>query len=1014
MKIDLKKETAKLVGEQLAVRGKGSLLSELREIREVASNGRTLGYGLLFKATEKAQTDGKNEVPSFKAEEKDNDSKGFGEVPLNVLGGGENEWNLDVRSPIAVAPSFGLKVFDGYTDDLFRSIPLIIGFDTEWVISGDSRNSNFTDSIVENSLLHIKADADSDDLIKDKVHVFGDWNESSRKAKRRVLSYQLSCAIFDEPNHEFCHFDYIFLCEAGAILTYARLITEFLSLLRGELPQFKNRLKRYKTFENPKNYGTSSKEYKRASKKHEESYPYNSIVLVGHFNGVDLTNFANYKKLVSPLVCLNKLCFFSGKATASDNYYDKLRGIRTKTSIRDTMLLSSTDSSLKSLGGYLGIDTFDNECYIDSMDALLRDDIKTFIRCSLVDSVISLFWAYTFVENNLNFQELAPTVGNATAKLVREDIKAQNGWATTKEFEEQFLSVRSTGNYFQKNKNQQLSEKRSLIENEAISSFLGGRNESFTHGLFTAKTGTAFLDIDLRSAYPIAMAICNDMNWENPIQRTYDRENTDNGTLHSEMFAYNELGFGYIHFKFPEDVAHPCIPIKSPDFNGLVFPREGTCFANISEMKLAMEMGAFITINDGGRVVVLQTGEKNSLFEAVKKLIKKRKAFAKQFGKKSGQALLYKLFANSLYGKMAQGIKGKRYINPTTNNSEEASYSIITQPHYAAAITAMVRCLVSFSIHVCESAQLRVHSVTTDGFIVLGEPESTLRLLNDAVRKNFPFIFDALGGAFSDSESAFEVKHEFQTLFNSRTRANVSLEEAGVMAKGSYRGDNNFRRLPDAARHQFFFDLLLKRTGKVRDERVSIPSFKESEKHNKAFLNELKVANLNYDYDFKRMVDMETVERNTVTVNGKTYAYDSFLTRPLNKVEEYDSLHKYRDSYTKCINCSEEYANIHQKYLHDLSGTMTRYNPKMNIENEQHLDYICKELLKMIRKGMLTEQLASLSSRELYDLFMASCDWDISYEAFNNAFKKGKGRKVMLDRETPLFSGIKDRLLGAS
>ena len=396
-------------------------------------------------------------------------------MPLNVLGGGENEWNLDVRSPIAVAPSFGLKVFDGYTDDLFRSIPLIIGFDTEWVISGDSRNSNFTDSIVENSLLHIKADADSDDLIKDKVHVFGDWNESSRKAKRRVLSYQLSCAIFDEPNHEFCHFDYIFLCEAGAILTYARLITEFLSLLRGELPQFKNRLKRYKTFENPKNYGTSSKEYKRASKKHEESYPYNSIVLVGHFNGVDLTNFANYKKLVSPLVCLNKLCFFSGKATASDNYYDKLRGIRTKTSIRDTMLLSSTDSSLKSLGGYLGIDTFDNECYIDSMDALLRDDIKTFIRCSLVDSVISLFWAYTFVaENNLNFQELAPTVGNATAKLVREDIKAQNGWATTKEFEEQFLSVRSTGNYFQKNKNQQLSEKRkSHRENEAISSFFG-------------------------------------------------------------------------------------------------------------------------------------------------------------------------------------------------------------------------------------------------------------------------------------------------------------------------------------------------------------------------------------------------------------------------------------------------------------------------------------------------------------------------------------------------------------
>lgn len=1012
MKIDLKKETAKLVGEKLTIRGK-ELLSEVREIREVTRKDKTLGYGVLYKATERATTDVENEVPSFNSPEKDNDSKAFGAVPPNALGGEEDEWNLDVCSPIAVSPSFGLNVFDGYTDELFHSIPLIIGFDTEWVISGNALNSSFNESLIENSLLHLKAVADSDDLIKDKIHVFGDWNESSRKAKRRVLSYQLSCVIYDEPNHEFCHFDYIFLCEAGAVLPYARLITEFLSLLRDELPQFKYRLKRYKTFENPKNYDSSSKEYKRALKKHEESYPYNSVVLVGHFNGVDLTNFANYKKLVSPLTCLNKVCFFSGKSTASDNYYDKLRGIRTKTSIRDTMLLSSADSSLKSLGGHLGIDIFDSEGYIDTMDNLLHDDIKAFIQCSVADSVISLFWAYTFVENNLNFQELAPTVGNATAKLIRENIKAQNSWTTNKEFEEQFLSIRSTGNYFQKNRNQQLSEKRNLIENEAISSFYGGRNECFTHGLFTAKKNTAFLDIDLRSAYPIAMAICNDMIWENPIKKTYDRENTDSGALHSEMFAYNELGFGYIHFKFPDGVAHPCIPVKSPDFNGLVFPREGTCFANISEMKLAMEMGATVTINDGGRVIVLQTGENNSLFEAVKKLIKKRKLFAKQYGKKSGQALLYKLFANSLYGKMAQGIKGKKYVNPTTNNSEEASYSIITQPHHAAAITAIVRCLVSFSIHVCESAQLRIHSVTTDGFIVEGGTESTLRLLNDAVREKFPFIFDALEEAFSDSDSAFEVKHEFKTLFNARTRANVSLEEGGVMAKGSYRGDNNFRYLSDAERHHFFFDLLLNRTGKVRDERVSIPSFKESEKHNKAFLNELKVANLNFDYDFKRMVDMETVEKNTVNVNGKEYAYESFRTQPLNNVAEYDSLHKYRDSYIGCVNCSEEYANIHQKYLHILSGATARYNPKMNSENEQHLDYVCKELLKMVRQGMLTDQLASLSCRELYDLFTTSCVWDISYEAFNNAFKKGKGRKVMLDGETPLFSVIKQRLLEA-
>jgi hypothetical protein len=86
----------------------------------------------------------------------------------------------------------------------------------------------------------------------------------------------------------------------------------------------------------------------------------------------------------------------------------------------------------------------------------------------------------------------------------------------------------------------------------------------------------------------------------------------------------------------------------------------------------------------------------------------------------------------------------------------------------------------------------------------------------------------------------------------------------------------------------------------------------------------------------------------------------------------------------------------------------------MNSENEQHLDYVCKELLKMVRQGMLTDKLASLSSRELYDLFMANCEWDISYAVFNNAFKKGKGRKIMIDGETTLFLEIKQHLLGAS
>lgn len=342
-----------------------------------------------------------------------------------------------------------------------------------------------------------------------------------------------------------------------------------------------------------------------------------------------------------------------------------------------------------------------------------------------------------------------------------------------------------------------------------------------------------------------------------------------------------------------------------------------------------------------------------------------------------------------------------------------AQYSVITMPAYAAAITALVRCLVSFCMHCCEKADLKIHSVTTDGFIVEGERESVLRMMNESVKEKFPFIFEALEQAFSDSDTAFEVKHEFRTFFNSRTRANVSVDE-GVMAKGSFRGNDLFRNLPEVAKYHYFFEALATRTGKIRDERVSLPSYKEMVKHNKALMNEMKVANLSFDFDFKRMIDMSTVQTNQTVLNEKILSYDSFFTVPLETVEEYERLHKYRDSYAGCINERSEYANIHQKYIHLSNGTETRYNPKMNSENEKHLDYVCKELLKMVRQGMLTDKLASLSSRGIYDLFMANCEWEISFESFNNAFKKGRGRKVIIEEPTVVFTEIKEALLKAS
>ena len=650
MKMNMEQEIKKLEGKQLQLRGK-HLTSELVRVEPVEGKDKTLGYGLLYKTVEGAKKVVQKDVPSLSNPEKPNDNADLGVVPLNAFGAKEDEWYLtDDTSVIAVSDIFNLRVSDGYTERLFRTIPLVIGFATEWVVVDAASMDDITVSVYENTLLHVKAKAEADDLVKDKFFIRNDWNESSIQAKRRVLSYQFSCVMFDDIHNHFCHYDYIVLCAVDAPLSYARLINGFLSLLKVEMPQFKKQLRQYKSFENPDNLSISSKAYMKAKDNHERSYPYNKIALVSHFNGVDLTNFYNNKKMMDQLSCMNKLCFFNGRALNSDNYHDKLRGIRTATLVRDTMLLSSNNSSLQSLGENIGIEKLDCSDYVDHMDKLLHDDIGRYVECGLSDSVISLLWTLTFNDNNLNQKDIYATVGSAAAHRIRESIKAKNRWTTDKKKKKKYLSIFEAGNYYQ-GRNQKISDKRSLIEQDAINSFFGGRNECFSHGIFTAEPGKEFLDIDLRSAYPIAMCICFNMNWDNPIVCSYNRDNTDNGILQSEMFQFNDLGFGLVDFEFPKELTYPCIPVKSTTFNGLVFPRKGSTYANISEIKLALDMGASVTVSEGGRVVVLSTKDENDMFDAVKEFIKTRKLYEKKYGKKSGQALLQKLYANSAFGK---------------------------------------------------------------------------------------------------------------------------------------------------------------------------------------------------------------------------------------------------------------------------------------------------------------------------------------------------------------------------
>ncbi|CZQ99791.1 hypothetical protein [Trichococcus ilyis] len=135
MKMNMEQEITKLKGKQLHLRGR-HLASELVRIQAVEGKNKTLGYGLLYKAVEGSKKVVQNDVPSLRKADKPNDNTDLGVVPLNAFGAKEDEWYLHDDSSIIVAVSdvFDLSVCKGYTENLFRTIPLVIGFDTEWVV----------------------------------------------------------------------------------------------------------------------------------------------------------------------------------------------------------------------------------------------------------------------------------------------------------------------------------------------------------------------------------------------------------------------------------------------------------------------------------------------------------------------------------------------------------------------------------------------------------------------------------------------------------------------------------------------------------------------------------------------------------------------------------------------------------------------------------------------------------------------------------------------------------------
>lgn len=177
------------------------------------------------------------------------------------------------------------------------------------------------------------------------------------------------------------------------------------------------------------------------------------------------------------------------------------------------------------------------------------------------------------------------------------------------------------------------------------------------------------------------------------------------------------IAFADIEFKFPDNTPYPNLCIKDARY-GLIQPLEGRTVATLPEIHLALYLDAEIIYKEA---FIIEQQEEFIFREHLKSLIDQRNS-AKKEGNELMQQLL-KLYVNTLYGKVAQGINPKKGFDIREGSgTKEIGKSRVTQPYFAAMITGTLRAALSSLLVAIDELNQEGHdylpiSATTDGIL---------------------------------------------------------------------------------------------------------------------------------------------------------------------------------------------------------------------------------------------------------------------------------------------------------
>jgi hypothetical protein len=687
--------------------------------------------------------------------------------------------------------------------------------------------------------------------------------------------------------------------------------------------------------------------------------------------------------------------------------------------IRDTMNFTNANNlSLASLGASLGLPKMDmSKAEYECMHSTFKNSTYKFIKYSLADALITQRYFNQIIGENIM---LPPTYNGLNAECFKAkqiELLFKHYNFGTREFDfnyDEFFrgieKIQDGLDYNQDtNKFTPIQSYRILNNDPWFASFsfqmcesyYGGNNQCIAGYWIDKKT----IDIDLKSAYPTAEACIYDIDYQKP-GFTHETERAiESFTNLLMMNPFIPCVVCLRSFKFPENVKYPCITQKVD--GNIVYTREKTgveyIYINGIEYWAALKMGCEMHVISILQANILLDDNKNmvkTLGLVNSHLISKRKELAEKYGKKSKQALDYKLAANGSYGKMAQGMNDSNSYNALVDRMESVGGGCITNPYYASYITAIARVILNLTSQEITDLGYSTYSNTTDGLIT-DLPEDMLSQLKIYGLKRILQENRALFFNEKLDSDIFEVKHRQDTFLNVATRHNIALNEGGVLAHGGIKTEYEKDSMQD--RFEMIRSFLECSTAGYDYKDSSSVSMRQIVMQGKKFHKEDIIKNHAMRYDFKRK-PCNIFDEN-IEFQGNVYTVARFDTVPYQNIEEFLKYRAAAKTY-KLVRTASDFNDLILKTENNKREVGKRVYVKKNVNETKVTSLLRLYFQQLIDIQAFNNKTQSEIAQFLNDLNY--CKRKITINDIKNAKRKNRTSTLRIEDVQDLINLINE------